>query len=225
MEGEQRLNQLLDEYFKRDLTEAEEEQLAQWLSSSGEASQRFIGLMESHYRALGLAEPEWAESPLPKFFPKSRNPGLWLILAAFLLLALAAGGVLLHRWLTAQGRVAASIPSTAAMKKGGRPSSTQPNETIKKARTTETSTKGRIREELSVVVDNPHMGLVTVKVLDSSKSEIRVIYAGILAAGQKTFTWDGKDKSGLVSPRGVYYLEVASGAHMLRKEVHLGSGR
>ncbi len=221
MEGEQGVNQLLDEYFKRDLNEAEEEQLAQWLSASGEGSQRFIGLMESHYRSLGFPEPEWAEGPLPTFFPKSRNLGLWLLLAVFLPLALASGGVFFHRWLTRDGRVPAPPPSAAVTGTGIRGSSTKPAQTPKKTVMAETS-KRNVREELSVVVDNPGMGLVTVKVLDPDKSELKVLFAGILPAGQKTFTWDGKGENGLVAPSGTYYLEVTSGANVQRKAIHLG---
>jgi hypothetical protein len=222
MEGKQDVNQLLDEYFKRDLTEAEEEQLAQGLSSSEEDAQRFIGLMESHYRSLGLPEPEWAEGPLPAFFPKSRFRSIWKGLGVLLLLTIVGLGYFLYRSLSQTGELSSQAPLTPAIET---PVPEKANHAKPKTAPTTKTSKGRIYEELSVVVDNPQPGLVTVKVKDSSGSEVNTLYAGILPSGQKTFTWDGKAGNGLVAHPGTYYLEVTSGAHILRKKIHLGSNQ
>jgi flagellar hook assembly protein FlgD len=83
----------------------------------------------------------------------------------------------------------------------------------------------KIHEELSVVVSNPQEGLVTVKVADSQGNEIRVLYAGILPAGEHNFTWDGKGESGQVASPGVYDLVVTSGTKVLHQKVRLGATR
>lgn len=226
------MNHLLEEYFKRDLTEAEEEQLAQWLSSSQENAQRFTALMETHYRGMGLSEPDWAEGPLPKFFPKAKSSPLWILLLvffAFLLTVLASSS----RFWRMKGQASPALGSSALSSPAADGAATSAS--LKKnpdlGRTAQrlahpgAKPEGKVYDELSVVVDNPGAGLATVKVLDPNRSEIKILFAGILPAGQRTFTWDGKGENGLVSPPGLYYLEVTSGANVLRKEIHLGSDR
>ena len=80
---------------------------------------------------------------------------------------------------------------------------------------------GRLYQELSVVVDLPQSALATVRVYDKGNIEIRLLFAGILPQGQKTFTWDGKSEEGLVTPPGVYTIEVKSGETVQRQEVHV----
>ncbi len=82
--------------------------------------------------------------------------------------------------------------------------------------------QGKLYEELSVVVETAHPGLATVRVLNDQNKVIRLLYAGILAPGQRTFTWDGKDDNGIVASAGIYYLEVNSGAKVMRQEVRVG---
>jgi hypothetical protein len=48
---------LMEDFFERDLSEAEDEQLAQEISSSMDASQRFAGRMAQAWEQAGLAEP------------------------------------------------------------------------------------------------------------------------------------------------------------------------
>src|ERR1019366_5581229 len=86
MERKPDVNPLLADYFKRDLSLEEEEQLAQWLDSSPEGTQRLMDLMEGHYRRLAIPEPDWPEGSLPNFFSKPRKlmpPFLLLVLLAF----------------------------------------------------------------------------------------------------------------------------------------------
>jgi hypothetical protein len=89
------VNNLVDEYFKRDLTEAEEQQLASWLASSPEDSQRLAQGLADMYAKSGLPQPVWPGGTLP--FQKSK----WLLLRplAPLLLILALIGTAGYKWL------------------------------------------------------------------------------------------------------------------------------
>ena len=217
MEGKRIVNHLLEEYFKRDLTESEEEQLAQWLSSHGDDAQRFIGLMEAHYRTLGLPEPGWTEKPLPRFFPKPFYRRIWF--KALCVLVLASSGYLAYRWWFRAQAPALSPSPAPALTPASSPKPFRNNNPASPVR----SSRRKTRMELSISVDNPKTGLVTVKVLDGSGKEIRILFAGIMPAGQRTFQWDGKGENSLVAPAGDYRLEVTSGQTVMRKAVHLGA--
>jgi hypothetical protein len=222
------VNPLLDEYFKRDLTEPEEEELAQRLSSMPEDTRRFVELMETHYRSLGLPDPEWTEGPLPSFFPKSGFRPFRILLCALLFLFLAWTGYSLYRWLL-RTETPSTTPLTPQPTRSHEPSKSQTSEKSKPVKkhssvpSPQMGPSGKIHEELSVVVTHPQSGLVTVKVIDPQGKEIQILYAGILPAGKRIFTWDGKDMNGSVATPGVYYLIVTSGSKVLRQEVHLGA--
>lgn len=79
------MNRLVEEYFKRDLTEAEEEQLARELESSPEEAGEFARSMAKLYQDNGLPEPVWTERPLPagrsaRGFLKALIPALLILL-------------------------------------------------------------------------------------------------------------------------------------------------
>ena len=216
------MTQLLEDYFKRDLSEVEEEQLAQWLAASPEGPPRMIKLMEEHYLGLGVSsiEPEWPEGPLPNFFPKSGHRLPWYLALVFLGLFLAWSGYSGWRWFSKTPVPVSQVPALDSGNPSKTVSATKPKEKYVEGQTT-AKPMGKSYEELSVVVANPHPGLVTVRVLDGQNREIRLLYAGILPVGQRTFTWDGKVSDGrLVSPGG-YYLEVTSGVKVMRQEVHV----
>ncbi len=222
------MNPLLDEYFKRDLTESEEEQMAQGLSSSPEDAQRFVELMEAHYRSLGLPEPKWMEKPLPPFFPKSGFRPFRILLWSLLFLFLAWSGYCLYRWLfRVQTPSTLFTPQPTHSRESPKSQSSKPAHAKKHstAPSPNSGQSGKIHEELSVVVTHPQQGLVTVKVMDPQEKEMRILFAGILPAGKRTFTWDGKDMNGSVASPGTYYLVVTSGSKVLRQEVHLGAAQ
>lgn len=269
------MRNLLEEYFKRDLFEAEEEQLAQWLVSSPEGTQLLINKMETHYRRLGAREPDWVERPLPDFFPKAGGHFHKLWFWALLALVLAWGGRSAYRWMWEKETPGERLPSvnttnTNVEKTPGsslRQPSTIPSgkrklsparqsaasnpkfprprggpsksPTVQQrisvssssalspslprtpgARANIPANRNRY-EELSVVVDTGKAELVTVRVLDPAGRQIRLLFAGILPIGQRTFTWDGKASDGRLAPAGTYSLEVTSGTNVQGKEVHL----
>jgi hypothetical protein len=222
MEGNNPMNPLLDEYFQRDLDGAEEEGLAQWLASSPEGTQEFIARMEVHYRgwAAPSDDPAWPEGPLPDFFPKPSQAWRWTLLGLFLVLALGFLGY--HSFHPS----AAPSGLPAPPRTGPRPSEVIgpkiPSHPTAPATVRPRSPIG-VHKELSISVENLRTGLVTVRVFDDQGREVRSLYAGILPAGQRTFSWDGKDGQGIAIAPGTYTLEVASGGRTYRKTVHIRS--
>lgn len=71
------MSDLIEKFFKEDLSEAEKTALDQELASSPEAAQRFGELAEQAYNRFGLPEPKWAGPEELKKISKS-NPNAWL---------------------------------------------------------------------------------------------------------------------------------------------------
>jgi hypothetical protein len=88
------LNQLVEEYFKRDLSEAEELQLSQALADSPQDAQEMARGMEALYRLAGHAEPVWTEKPLP--FQAAKFPLEWLKVGLQAVFVLALLGLLVY---------------------------------------------------------------------------------------------------------------------------------
>jgi hypothetical protein len=246
----------MEEYFKRDLTEAEEEQLSRELSASPEDALAFAQSMEGLYKANGLPEPVWTEKPLPRLEHKAG----WvqaLVPGALILVLL---GFLSYRFLsrndfTPETAVQPSTPSlplqsverapvekpAVPVKKNHpslparvssapvQPPPAAPAVNLPSPRLPITApaagappaapAQGKQYEELSVVVEPTTSGLVTVRVYDSANHEVRMLFAGILPAAKKTFTWDGKTNSGALAPPGTYFIEVKSGLNVMRQQV------
>jgi hypothetical protein len=261
------VTRLSDEYFKRDLSEAEEQQLSDELASSSEEAQHMAKRMGELYAQTGLPEPVWHDKPLPS----SLIPGQVGILKKLLIpgLILALSGVLCYWGYRCLNRPSAGLmPPAGPSESLTQPPASQPDSmkntdatipTVKKSSavqnrvTTVTApakaapkaagsvgqspstsasagqpgvppapaAPGRTYQELSVVVDLPQSALATVRVYDKSNIEIRLLFAGILPQGQRTFAWDGKDEAGLVAPPGVYFIEIKSGEKVMRQEVHV----
>lgn len=89
--------ELVEKYFKEDLTEAEQTALEEALLNSDEAALQFEGMAKEAYLRYGLPEPQpkWGDTPPPSL-PKSFHlkPWLWSIVLGG---ALALGWVYLHR--------------------------------------------------------------------------------------------------------------------------------
>jgi hypothetical protein len=84
---------LVKKFFSKDLTEAEEQALAETLSTSEAAAEEFGGTAEGNYDRYGLPQAAWPDS-LPSPIGKGRGfqPWVWVLAAGFL------GGMVFWGW-------------------------------------------------------------------------------------------------------------------------------
>jgi hypothetical protein len=237
---------LLEEYFKRDLSAAEEAELAKLLAASPEAALKMAEGMSALYRQGGQDEPRWPERPLPATLWKRSGP--WIKLGFYLLLnlglialvvyllslfpkihtALPAGPVTVeYAPLTEDHPLTRPRKTTAPPKAPFAPQPPNAQSALPNLPAPAPPVLpnlpiiGRQFEQLSVVVDNPQEGLATVKIYDQGHTLIRRLFTGILPAGKQTLTWDGQTDQGGTAPSGTYSLEVQSGDKVIRSEVHI----
>jgi len=237
----------IDEYFKRDLTEAEEGELSELLASSPEEAERFAGKMAAFHAELGQAVPEWSVGEAPSL--RRSFPWVWTAMGILLL----TGGFLFIRAmehpqvqvpsaevtspLPALERQAPSPPRKSAQAPKAQGEAPTQEDALLSPRTAiappaprhaiEPATPlpplpGGTTQRLSVTVHRMKEGLATVRVVDAEGNPVRSLHAGILPAGSRAFTWDGKEDSGAVAAPGLYYLEVRSGTHVQKQELRLG---
>ena len=57
---------------------------------------------------------------------------------------------------------------------------------------------------------------VMVEVLDLSGRRVRTLAHGLLPAGARTFTWDGRTESGAEAPTGLYFARAHGASFELR---------
>jgi hypothetical protein len=79
----------------------------------------------------------------------------------------------------------------------------------------------RTFSNLSVEVSPESLSFVTIRVLDSRKGEIMVLYRGNVEPGSWLFEWDGKSSSGRPVGPGLYQIEVKSGSFIQHKNVEI----
>ena len=240
------MNPLIDEYFKRDLTESEEKDLAEDLAASPEDALRLAQGLEDLYAKSGLPAPVWPGGTMPPF---GNHPG-WIkpLIPSLLILLLA--GFSAYQWFRSIPPPAEAPREEAPMKKihalnqaaekilkrvpaapgAGPVLPAQPLSAttleLPSLRTEPASPappfpqpQGHLYQQLSIVVEPTSPSLATVRVLDGANHELKTLFAGIIPAGRRTFTWDGKTTQGTVAPAGTYFIEVKSGEKVMRQEV------
>ncbi|HTC20854.1 MAG TPA: FlgD immunoglobulin-like domain containing protein, partial [bacterium] len=74
---------------------------------------------------------------------------------------------------------------------------------------------------LDIMVEQKAPDLVTVRALDQSNREVRILYAGMLASGKWDFQWDGKGDNGQPAGPGQYQIQVQSGKEILSKQINI----
>jgi hypothetical protein len=209
-------------YFERDLTEAEEQLLADQIASSPEAALKLAKEARSYYAATGLPSPDWGSTAAGA---ATASPG---ILKIVLLGVLLTGTALYFLSRPSPRALPAVEPPPAPVAVPARtgktvpvrhsaPQVSRPAPTLAPQRLV----PGRRYEGLAVIVEQKAAGLVTVRVLDGNGEEVRLLYAGLLPPGDWTFEWDGHLQDGGHAPGGLYTVETQSGKTQLQKKISI----
>jgi hypothetical protein len=232
---------LLKEFFERDLTDAEEEQLSKQLSESTQNSMKFAKHAKSFYLKTGLPNPASHVGHLGHLGHLGHVVGSSMTLKV--IGGLIAGGAIVATLHVVTKPAVQTIPApvptvisapTIMPAKVATP--TTPKPTPPKAQATSfkaPSTPNMVKpiaydprikyEGLDLIVERQTAGLVTIRVLDSAKKEVRLLFAGLLNKGKWTFQWDGRLSNDDYAQPGTYQIQVQSGKEVLAKEITLQS--
>lgn len=212
------MSNLVEEFFKRDLTEAEAQELEGLLEKSPEDSLRFGQNLEQQYLSLGLTVPA-----IPGHFGPALPKAGWGLLKSLLAAATLTGAGLLAWTLWPKPAAVISVPSpkTALPQTLSRPKAKLPAPPVEiLQRLTGTSQEGN---RLSVVVELDHAAPVQVRIFDPFNREVRALYQGNLQAGKWSIHWDGLLTDGSKAPSGNYRIQVQSGTTEMSKNVVIES--
>lgn len=210
---------LAEEFFKRDLTEAEAQELEGLLEKSPEDALRFGQNLEQQYLSLGLTVPA-----IPSHFGPALPKAGWGLLKSLLAaVALAGTGLLTWTlWPKPVAVISVPAPKTVLPPTLSRPKAKLPAPPVEiPRRLTGASQEGN---RLSVVVELDHAAPVKVRIFDPANREVRDLYQGNLQAGKWAIHWDGLLTNGSKAPSGSYRIQVQSGATEMSKNVVIESG-
>lgn len=234
--------ELVEEYFRRDLTEAEKKTLDELLERSPEAADFFRERAEEVTQPRPLPEPKLP--PLPSFPPPKRRsislskwlwvlPGYALLAAGFWLWSLNHD---LHWPWDPREAVPATSPAPPfpdatgtntdlAQDMGAQPDpQDEENDGVTPERVTPLSPSnptGLGHSGTRIIVERPIPGQVTVTVLDTTGKEVRMLYSGALQSGQWALEWNGRTDDGIKAPAGAYIAQVSSGTKVQQQRVWL----
>jgi hypothetical protein len=222
------MTNLVDEFFQRDLTEAEAQSLEELLGKSPEDALRLGEKMKQEYLTMGLplpALPKHLAYPLP-------GTGLPLLKAAFLAAALVGAGTLAWRFwpspalqttLPLASVEKPAVPPALSQEIIHRPEAKLPPPPLEiPERLTGSSAEGN---RLSVVVELDNPAPVEVRIFDPKDQPVRTLYAGNLEAGKWAIHWDGLLSNGSRAPGGDYRIQVNSGSNEMSKKVSIEPGK
>lgn len=210
---------LVEKFFNEDLTGADEEALEKLLLQSTEAASEFNVLAEEAYLATGQPAHQWPGKTIQIPHVGGMGTGLKLLLA---LVALGSAVVIWRLW---PRPVTEVIPPKVIPSMTIKPVVALPKAIVPKITASKILPSRAVSEQegdaLGILVETPQVALVTVRVLDHSGREIRVLYTGVLDPGKWSFRWDGLLENGKPAAGGNYTIEVQKGSRRLSKPVRL----
>lgn len=216
---------LLQDFFKRDLSETEMDALEKALKESPESALGFEAQLELYRQKIGLPH-----QPLPQSLqtlPKTAGPVGWSGVAMKWVIAaiLGAGVIGAAVWKfwpnPTPVKVSASVP-VRTMPSTGMSSSVK-SSIAKVARPAPVSPQPAstqtVDNGLRVIVHTAQAAPVTVRILGQGGQEVRALYSGMVQPGEWIFQWDGLLPDGQSAPPGGYQIEVQSNGRHLTKDI------
>lgn len=211
---------LIEQFFQKDLSEAEHAALSRLLQESPDAALKYEGLLEQNYLALGLPQPTLPEGL--QYLPKGGGSLLGKgVLAKLLAVGLVvAGGVLWKFWPKSNVEMPAVIqqPVQQVVQKPSLPAVIERKLSPVKPLAADPAQEG---QELSVILNTAQKSLVTVRILNAQGMEVRALYTGFVNPGKWAFQWDGLLGSGQPADAGDYKIDVQSGESHLSKDIQI----
>ncbi|HTC20543.1 MAG TPA: FlgD immunoglobulin-like domain containing protein [bacterium] len=218
------MTNLVDQFFQRNLTEAEAQSLEELLGKSPEEALRLGEKMRQEYLAMGLPLPTLAKH----FGPPFSGTGLPLLKAALLAVVLAGAGTLAW-WFWSRPALQATVPLASVEKPVipeipprevlPRSAAKLPPPPLEIPQRLDASTAEGNR--LSVVVELESPAPVEVRILDPKDQPVRTLYQGNLEAGKWAIHWDGLLSNGTKASGGDYRIQVKSGSTEMSKNVSI----
>jgi hypothetical protein len=217
------MTDLVQEFFTRELTEAEHAALSKLLEASPDAALNYERLLEQNYLATGLPQPTLPQGLQTLAQPGTGGLASWGGAIKVLLVGLTAAGVVLWKfWPQPKASTPMPIPQPAIHRTVEKPMAAP----VHKPAPVQPLAAGPAQEgqELNVVVAAPQRSLVTVRILDASGKEVRALYTGFVEAGRWDFKWDGLLENGEAAGAGDYRIDVQTGAAHLFKDISIKLG-
>ena len=215
------MSDLLHDYFKRDLSEAEEDRLAEELSSSESSSSAFLKQAQAYYEKTLVNAPQtpfW-KKPLFAFWGGVSATTLCFLLFLFVM---GRGGN--------GSKPVPSLETKAAVISAPKTQSVAKTHLRQKVELTLPASskpqawqQGHTYSVWNVVIHQTANCLITIRVLDASGREVKALYAGFLKPGAWVFEWNGRDKAGRRVADGPYTIEAQSGKQTARKAINVGN--
>jgi len=205
------MTNLIDEFFKRNLTEGESQALEDLLEKSGPDALRFGQKMRGEYLALGLPDPQAPSLSAPT----ASHTLTWM--KAFLLTAALAGLGTTSWWYWSKPAIVTLAPAVVPKAVSRPPEKLLPPPVMIPERLASTAEGNR----LSVVVELEKPSPVRVSILDPHNQTVRALFTGSLKPGKWSLHWDGLLDNGSKAPAGNYRIQVKSGSTEMSKTVRI----
>lgn len=206
---------LIADYYRRDLSEAEDDALAAELQASPEAAERFAALAASDYKRFGLPEPGESQEK------RRGRKALWA------LLAIVASVALLNQMLSDERAKVVSVPEAGeALRQVSRPEAPVAEETGPEQAVQAAAAPVPVPVRLRVSAESAN-GPFHVKVEGADAQPLGVFdpagrpIGRLRATGPRDLSWDGLDASGLAVLPGRYALSVRAGGRELKQWVEI----
>jgi hypothetical protein len=228
------MTNMIDKYFREDLTEAEEKILGEELLRSEESANRFAALAEQKYHSYGLPEPVWqGGGQAGGSFLRT-----WGKLILLLLGGLAVFGVTGWAMLRCvRQQASAEVPTVTAPLM-------ETNAPIEKPRVSKPAASIAAQKIVAQVVGAPptpvvadssptqgkglqivfHMiteGRAAIRVLNPTGVEVRRLFDGNMKTGSWSVDWDGRLTDGRPATPGLYHVEVMTNGITKVREVRI----
>ena len=212
------MTDLIEQFFKRDLTEAEENALAESLRSDDGSAGKFGRSLDEAYARTGLPDPGGSgpEGPAEPSNPTGAGP--WILGGVGIAILACMGWVAFQMVHTCPVPAAQVAPMTAPAPV--EVESAEPKVRPGRPKGVERAMPANQAFKLvKVVVNQASEGPVSVIVVGPKGNLVQNLYQGDLKSGKWSFGWDGRRLDGSAVSAGTYTVEIHTALGLQSREV------